>query len=73
MALSYFIAQVGEYSVVIEVGSKLLDTWESRHFRRDILLSMALAHCGLAAEAFSAGNQVCICLPPVMMVWMLGG
>ena len=44
--------QVGEYDIVIEVGQRVLDTWESRQFRRDVLLSMALAHCGLASDDF---------------------
>ncbi len=44
--------QVGEYDIVIEVGARLLETWESRQFRRDVLLSMALARCGLAGEHF---------------------
>ncbi len=44
--------QVGEYDTVIEVGQRVLETWESRQFRRDVLLSMALAHCGLASDEF---------------------
>lgn len=44
--------QVGEYETVLEVGSALLEAREARPFRRDIMLSMALAHCGLASAAF---------------------
>ncbi len=44
--------QVGEYNIVLEVGRRVLETWESRQFRRDVLLSMALAHCGLASDEF---------------------
>lgn len=36
---------------MLELGARLLDTWESPSLRRDILLSMALAHCGLASRA----------------------
>lgn len=42
--------QVGEFDLVISLGTKLLAKWESRPFRRDVLLSMALAQCGLASE-----------------------
>lgn len=45
--------QVGEYDLVVAMGTKLLQTWESRIFRRDILLSMALAQCGLATDTFA--------------------
>ena len=44
--------QVGEFDLVISLGTKLLAKWESRPFRRDVLLSMALAQCGLASEVF---------------------
>ena len=44
--------KVGEYETVLEVGSALLERREARPFRRDIVLSMALAHCGLASAAF---------------------
>jgi len=43
---------------VLELGGRLLDTWESRQLRRDILLSMALAHCGLAARALDRAAPV---------------
>ena len=46
-------AQVGEYDLVLAMGTKLLEKWESRGFRRDILLSMALAQCGLATDTFA--------------------
>lgn len=45
--------QVGEYDLVVAMGTKLLQKWESRIFRRDILLSMALAQCGLATDTFA--------------------
>ena len=45
--------QVGEYDLVVAMGTKLLQKWESRIFRRDILLSMALAQCGLASDTFA--------------------
>ena len=44
--------QVGEFDLVISLGTKLLAKWDSRPFRRDVLLSMALAQCGLASEVF---------------------
>ena len=46
------LLQVGEFDLVISLGTKLLAKWESRPFRRDVLLSMALAQCGLASEVF---------------------
>ena len=51
--------QVGEYDLVIAMGTKLLEKWESRGFRRDILLSMALAQCGLAADTFAVQQASC--------------
>lgn len=48
-----FLVQVGEYDLVVAMGTKLLEKWESRGFRRDILLSMALAQCGLATDTFA--------------------
>lgn len=43
------------------MGTKLLEKWESRGFRRDILLSMALAQCGLATDTFAVQqvNNIC--------------
>lgn len=52
------MAQVGEHEVVVEVGARALDKWEARAMRRDILLAMALAHLGLASEAFEAPGHV---------------
>lgn len=52
-------AQVGEYDLVVAMGTKLLETWESRVFRRDILLSMALAQCGLATDTFAVQQVMC--------------
>lgn len=52
------MTQVGEHEVVIEVGARALDKWEARAMRRDILLAMALAHLGLASEAFEAPGHV---------------
>jgi len=49
---------VGEHEVVLEVGARALDRWEARAMRRDVLLAMALAHLGLAAEAFEAPGHV---------------
>ena len=51
--------QVGEYDLVVAMGTKLLEKWESRGFRRDILLSMALAQCGLAADTFAVQQASC--------------
>lgn len=53
--------QVGEYETVLEVGSALLERREARPFRRDIALSMALAHCGLASAAFDEQAVVAGC------------
>jgi len=52
---------VGEYDLVLAMGTKLLEKWESRGFRRDILLSMALAQCGLATDTFAVQqvNSTC--------------
>ena len=49
---------------MLAAGAELLEKWETRSFRRDILLSMALAHCGRASEAFdkqavAAGCALC--------------
>ena len=49
---------MGEHEVVLEVGARALDKWEARAMRRDILLAMALAHLGLASEAFEAPGHV---------------
>ena len=46
------LPQVGEFETVLEVGATLLQMREARPFRRDIILSMALAHCGLASADF---------------------
>ncbi|KAK9818230.1 hypothetical protein WJX72_009142 [[Myrmecia] bisecta] len=54
------LQEVGEFDLVIEVATQVLLKWESRAFRRDILLSMALAHCGTASEAFGAKDQVSV-------------
>jgi hypothetical protein len=50
--------QVGEFDIVLDVGSKVLEKWEARSMRRDILFAMALAHCGLATEALDAKDKV---------------
>ena len=44
------------------MGTKLLEKWDSRGFRRDILLSMSLAQCGLAADTFAVQQVSCLCL-----------
>ncbi len=49
---------MGYYDLTLDIGAKVLDRWEARQFRRDILLSMALAQCGLAGEAFEGKDQV---------------
>ena len=54
--------QVGEHEVVLEAGSKALEKWEARAFRRDILYAMSLAHLGLASEALKAKDHVQPCL-----------
>lgn len=50
--------QAGEVEAVLELGERVLDTWESRALRRDILLSMALAHCNLATRALERDTSV---------------
>ena len=50
--------QVGEYDLVVAMRTKLLEKWESRGFRRDILLSMALAQCGLATDTFAVQQVI---------------
>lgn len=60
-------AQVGEYDLVLAMGTKLLEKWESRGFRRDILLSMALAQCGLATDTFAV-QQVKQCVHSKVLV-----
>ncbi|KAK9845219.1 hypothetical protein WJX81_000406 [Elliptochloris bilobata] len=52
------LQEVGEHEVVLEVGARALDKWEARGMRPDILLAMALAHLGLASEAFEAPGHV---------------
>ncbi len=54
-------AEVGEYDLVLAMGTKLLEKWESRGFRRDILLSMALAQCGLATDTFAVQQVTNTC------------
>ena len=48
--------------MVLEAGSKALEKWEARAFRRDILYAMSLAHLGLASEALKAKDQAWRCL-----------
>lgn len=55
--------QVGEYDLVVAMGTKLLEKWESRIFRRDILLSMTLAQCGLATDTFAVQQVVHLSRP----------
>ncbi|KAL3148377.1 hypothetical protein ABBQ38_013833 [Trebouxia sp. C0009 RCD-2024] len=55
------LQEVGEYDLVVAMGTKLLETWESRVFRRDILLSMALAQCGLATDTFAVQQVAAGC------------
>jgi hypothetical protein len=50
--------QVGESDIVLEAGQKALDMKEAKSFRRDVLLSMALAQCSLAAQAFDTKDEV---------------
>ncbi len=66
--------QVGAYDIVIEVGGRLLATWESRQFRRDVLLSMALARCGLAGEHFErqAVASGCVLSPCTRVPYRVG-
>ena len=52
------LLQAGEVEAVLELGERVLDTWESRALRRDILLSMALAHCNLATRALERDTSV---------------
>eukprot|EP00891_Asterochloris_glomerata_P007485 jgi/Astpho2/7485/Aster-x1440 len=53
--------EVGEFDLVISLGTKLLAKWESRPFRRDVLLSMALAQCGLASEVLGLQQTTAGC------------
>eukprot|EP00884_Botryococcus_braunii_P003125 jgi/Botrbrau1/12813/Bobra.20_1s0004.1 len=52
------LQQAGEPDVVLEAGEKALLMKDSKPFRRDILLSMALAQCSLAAQAFDTKDEV---------------
>ncbi len=49
------------------MGTKLLEKWESRGFRRDILLSMALAQCGLATDTFAVQQVYSLTVMPPCM------
>lgn len=43
----------------MDYGPKLLQDWGTRkEHKRDILLSMALAACGIASDLFSQSSQV---------------
>ena len=55
--------QVGEYDLVVAMGTKLLEKWESRIFRRDVLLSMTLAQCGLATDTFAVQQVLHLQMP----------
>jgi hypothetical protein len=50
--------QAGEVDAVLKLGERVLETSESRALRRDILLSMALAHCNLATRALERDTSV---------------
>lgn len=50
--------QAGEPDVVLAAGEKALIMKESKPFKRDILLAMALAQCSLAAQAFDTKDEV---------------
>lgn len=52
--------QAGEPDVVLEAGEKALLVKDAKPFKRDILLSMALAQCSLAAQAFDTKDEVCL-------------
>lgn len=66
LCASYSHPQVGEYGLVLQLSeqaqtlgaaalrSSSKDTL--RDFERDVVLATALAHCGLAREAFDAGQ-----------------
>ena len=45
--------QVGEAEVTLEVGREALLHKKAAPYRRDILLAMALASCGLASSALA--------------------
>ena len=60
-------AQVGQYRLVLELGDQEVSLLGAaalraankdtlRDFERDVVLATALAHCGLAREAFDAGE-----------------
>ncbi len=57
-------SQVGEFDIVLEVGGKVLEKWEARSMRRDILFAMALAHCGLATKSLDGKDKVRACAVP---------
>ena len=45
--------QVGEAEVTLEVGREALLHKKAAPYRRDVLLAMALASCGLASSALA--------------------
>lgn len=50
--------QTGQAELVLEYGSIALGRREASQHKRDILLSMALAHCSLSSEAFAGKDKV---------------
>lgn len=52
------LVQVGEYDIVLDIGGRVLEKWEARSMRRDVLFAMALAHLGLATDALDAKDKV---------------
>ena len=50
--------QTGQPELVLELGELALSKRDSGTHKRDILLSMALAHCSLSSVAFESRDQV---------------
>lgn len=51
--------QTEQPELVLQFGREALNQREGQAFKRDILLSMALAHCTMASYAFEGNDQVC--------------
>lgn len=54
-----WLLQVGHCQVALSMGAELLQTPDAQlplPVRRDVLLSMALANCGMASEVLEGGN-----------------
>lgn len=54
------LLDMGEFDLVVEVGSRVLRSRQIVNSRRDILLAIAIAHCGLAQETLDGGDRVAL-------------